>query len=82
MGVRKESHKTRVLNFLRENKSITSLQAINEFGNTRLASTIYSLRSNGHNIVTKEVQSLNRYGDKVSIARYVLLEDSELSVNN
>lgn len=82
MGVRKESHKTRVLNFLRENKSITSLQAINEFGNTRLASTIYLLRSNGHNIVTKEVQSLNRYGDKVSVARYVLLEDSELSVNN
>lgn len=77
MSTRKESHKTRLLRFLRKNNSITSLQAINELGNTRLAATIFELRDQGYNIETKDMMALNRYGDKVKVAMYVLKEDNK-----
>ena len=61
----------RVLQYLKENKSITSLEAIKEFGATRLSAIIYNLRKE-HNITTKYETSKNRYGDSVSYARYIL----------
>lgn len=61
----------RVLQYLKENKSITSLEAIKEFGATRLSAIIYNLRKE-HNITTQYETSKNRYGDSVSYARYIL----------
>jgi hypothetical protein len=61
----------RVLQYLKENKSITSLEAIKEFGATRLSAIIFNLRKN-HNITTQYETSKNRYGDSVSYARYIL----------
>lgn len=61
----------RVLQYLKENKSITSLEAIKEFGVTRLSAIIFNLRKN-HNIITQYETSKNRYGDSVSYARYIL----------
>lgn len=77
MGKNKETHRTRLIRFLKKNKSITSLQAINELGNTRLAATIFQLRDEGFNIETKDMVALNRYGDKVKVAMYVLKEDNK-----
>ena len=42
--------------------SITSKEAINKYGNTRLSVTIYILRSQGLNIITDYETSKNRYG--------------------
>jgi hypothetical protein len=61
----------RVLQYLKENKSITSLEAIKEFGATRLSAIIYNLRKE-HKITTQYETSKNRYGDSVNYARYIL----------
>jgi len=62
----------RVLNHLESFDSMTPMQAIEGYGITRLASVIYDLRGAGYDITTETVQSTNRFGDKVSYARYRL----------
>lgn len=65
----------RVLQYMKENGSITSWEAIKEFGATRLSAIIYNLRyKEGLNIISKNVNGKNRYGDPVSYARYFLEE--------
>ena len=65
----------RVLQYMKENGSITSWEAIREFGATRLSAIIYNLRyKEGLNIISKNVNDKNRYGDPVSYARYYLEE--------
>lgn len=68
----KLSHKQRVLNHLLEKGSITSWEAIKEYGNTRLSGTIYILKHEGHDIVSISESAINRYGEKVYYTRYVL----------
>lgn len=67
------THRDRIKQYLFDNKSITSWEAIKEFGITRLSAVIYDLRyKEGLNIETKYESSKNRYGDSVSYARYIL----------
>jgi len=66
----RETHKTRCLEYLQEHKTITSLQAIRDLGNTRLAASICLLRKDGHDILSSTVQVDNRWGTKSSIAKY------------
>lgn len=53
-------------------KGITSLEAIEMFGATRLSSIIFCLRKQGMNIVTETKNVKNRYGGTSSIAVYKL----------
>lgn len=62
----------RVLNYMLDNGSITSWEAIKEFGITRLSAKIFNLRRDGYFIENEWEHSINRYGDKVKYARYVL----------
>lgn len=65
----------RVENYLKENGSITSWEAIKEFGATRLSAIIYVLRNEREmNIDTIYETSKNRYGDKITYAKYTLKE--------
>ena len=66
------THYDRILRHLRDCKSITSLTAIYEYGITRLSAVIYDLRRDGYNIKSENVNSVNRYGDKVHFVRYIL----------
>lgn len=66
------THKERVLQYLEDNGSITSWEAIKEFGNTRLSATIYLLRNMGYNIISKYETTINKYGDTINYARYIL----------
>ena len=67
----------RVENYLKENGSITSWEAIKEFGATRLSAIIYVLRNEREmNIDTIYETSKNRYGDKITYAKYTLKEDN------
>jgi hypothetical protein len=52
--------------------SITQLEAIEQLGVMRLASRISDLRGLGIAIKKETVSSKNRYGDKVSYAKYSL----------
>lgn len=69
---KKTTHYDRVLKYLQDFGEITSWDAISEFGNLRLAHTIYLLRKDGWNISTEYKTSKNRYGDTVSYAIYKL----------
>ena len=65
-----------VLRYLKENGSITSMEAIERFGATRLSAIIFNLRHNrGYDISTVPITSTDRYGHQVTFARYVLHEN-------
>lgn len=54
-------------------RGITSLQAFELFGATRLSSIVYRLRKEGMNIVTESALVKNRYGGTSNIAIYKVL---------
>ena len=56
-----KTHKERLLEYLKEYKSITSLEAIRDIGNTRLSATIFILNDEGHNIETENTQVSTRW---------------------
>lgn len=60
----------RVLEYIRENGSITQLEALNELGVMRLASRISSLRKQGFNIVGESVTVKNRFNENCHIKKY------------
>ena len=66
------SHADMIYRHLKENKTITSWEAIKEYGNTRLAATICILRQKGIAISTTMKESKNRYGKTVRYAEYRL----------
>jgi superfamily II helicase len=59
---------------LEEFGEITSLQAITDYGATRLSDIIYRLRRKGMNIVTIPKELTNRYGNKTIIGIYKLIK--------
>lgn len=58
---------------------ITSLEMIQRFGITRLATHIYVLRQDGFRIRSEFVSVLNRFGAKCEVARYTLLNRRRIS---
>ena len=62
---------TEILKHLKTKKSITSIDAINLYGATRLASIIYNLRKRGYIIETKTCLGKTRYGDVCQYAKYI-----------
>jgi hypothetical protein len=50
---------------------ITSLEAIREYGATRLASIIFNLKQDGYNIHTTELDFITRFGRKTKVAKYL-----------
>ena len=62
-----------VMLHLQENGSITSWEAIKEYGATRLSAIIYNLRYHyGMDIRTEYVDFTDRYGNKTSYGKYIL----------
>lgn len=66
----------RIVRHLKDHGSITSMEAMNEYGIMRLASRINDLRSQGIPIVVETVSGKNRFGEKIFYARYKLTEDT------
>jgi hypothetical protein len=61
-----------VLKHLKIHGSITSLEAIELYGATRLSSIIFTLRKRGYAIDTERQGMVDRYGRAVNYGRYVL----------
>ena len=59
-----------VLEYLNDVGHITPLDAMREFGIMRLGARIWDLKREGHDIIAETESSTNRYGKKVSYARY------------
>lgn len=64
-----------ILKHLQEKGSITSYEAIQKYGCTRLSQYIYLLRKNGYVIRSVNHTTKNRYGQKVTYSQYVLLDE-------
>ena len=62
----------RILRHLEDYGSITSLEAINEYGILRLASRVNDLKLKGFAIRTEIVKGKNRYGETTNFAKYSL----------
>jgi len=75
----KKMNKTKaILLHLQEFGYITSWIAIKEYGATRLSAIIYNLRNNYNlNIITEDIEFTDRYGNKASYGKYILVKDVE-----
>ena len=60
----------KVLRHLRDQGSITQLEALQEYGIMRLGARIWDLRRRGHDIAAETVTGQNRYGEATRYARY------------
>ena len=68
----KLNQKQKVLRHLKEVGSINPLDALKEYSIMRLAAVIYDLKDEGYDIKTNIVKSKNKFGEKVSFAKYEL----------
>lgn len=64
----------RILRHMKDYGSITSMEAVNEYGIMRLASRINDLRAQGIAISSETVSGKNRYGETTHYAVYRLAE--------
>ena len=72
----KNTYTYQVMQWLKRGLTITSKQAIDEFGCTRLAEVIHRLRNDyGLPIKAEDVKVKNRNGRLVKIARYQLITE-------
>ena len=70
----------RVLRHLEDYGSITSLEAVNEYGIMRLASRINDLRGMGYPILSERATGKNRYNETTSYSVY-RLANKEVNIN-
>lgn len=66
-----------ILMHLQDYGSITSIEAMQEYGIMRLASRINDLKREGYNIVSETMKSKNRFGETVHYSVYRLREEKE-----
>lgn len=73
----KKMNKTKaVMLHLQQYGSITSWEAIKEYGATRLSAIIYNLRNKyDMNIINQEVDFIDRYGTNSSYVKYILVKE-------
>lgn len=74
--IQSRTTKTRMIFWHLKNKgSITSMEAIQEYGATRLASIIHNLRYREHmNIESHEITAIDKYGNTCTYVKYVYKE--------
>jgi len=71
--MKKKTQKDVILEHLRKHQTITSWDAIMEYGITRLASVIHMLRDDGIKITSKPINKKTRLGNITTIAEYRLI---------
>lgn len=61
-----------VLQWLQTGAGINSMEAIKQFGATRLSAIIFNLRKRGYNIEAVMCEGTDRFGNPMRFARYYL----------
>ena len=64
----------RVLDYMLQHGSITSMEAFRELGVTRLSAVIFVLKRKGYNIKSVTESFKNRYNEPVSFSRYSVVK--------
>ena len=78
----KINQRQRIINYIREFGSITSKDAFNDLGITRLSAKIFNLKKMGYNIKDKFEQGKNRYGETTSYKRYYIEDIVSENINH
>lgn len=63
--------KARVLDYIKENGSITTWQSYELFGDTRLSDKIYRLKKDGYKFDEEWIKGKNRYGEPIKFKKYI-----------
>lgn len=66
------SQKDKVIAFLQEGNSITSLDAFRFWGITRISAHIHTLRKAGFDIIREDIKVKDRNGKRTTIGRWAL----------
>lgn len=74
MGNSRPTQCDRIIRHLKDHKSISQVEALQEYGIMRLASRMTELKKRGVNIKKEWVHTMNRYGESVHFLRYSLEE--------
>ena len=70
--MKKPTQCERIVQYMKDFGSITTLQAFTDLGCTRLASRVNDLRNQGYDIKSEFVSGKNRYDETVSYKKYYL----------
>lgn len=80
MGIRKKmTQEDRVLRHLQDRGSITSWEAIQQYGITRIHAKIFNLKAKGYEIKDEWCYARNRYKEPVRFKKYKLDTSEGLS---
>lgn len=71
----------RIIDYMKRNGSITQIDAYNEIGCTRLPARISDIKAMGVGIDKVMETRENRFGEKVSFARYSLKKEDSTAVH-
>jgi hypothetical protein len=67
-----KGQKGAVLKHFENHEALTSKEAFEKYGITRISGVIFALRDKGYNITTTMVEGTTRYGTRSSYAEYRL----------
>lgn len=70
--MKKPTQCERIIQYMKDFGSITTLQAFTDLGCTRLASRVTDLKKQGYDIKSEFVSGKNRYDETVSYKKYYL----------
>ena len=74
--MKRPTQMSEILAYMQAGNRITSMQAIEMFGATRLSAIIFDLRNkHGYNIITHDIVGKNRYGGVCQYAEYELIKE-------
>lgn len=73
----KTTQKEVILNHLLNRRGLTSFEAFEKYGATRLSGIIHKLRKDGYVIYNEDIYKKNRYGTHTHFVRYWLEKDKE-----
>lgn len=66
-----------VLNHLKNNGTLTRLEALNLYGISELNTRVCNLRAEGHLIGSTSKSVRNKYGRKVNVSEYYLIKEAD-----
>lgn len=75
MSNKRPSQTSRLLDYLKQFKSVTTWEAFQELGITRLSARIFEIKEQGYSVKTESVTAKNRFGEPVHFNKYSLIED-------
>lgn len=75
MANKKTTQTQAILNHLMSGKSITSMEAFERYGATRLSGLIFVLRKRGYHIISETKECTTRYGETAHYAEYRLIKE-------